>query len=216
MNTRILLADDHNLFREGLRAMLDKKPGIEVVGEAKDGLSAVRLARELVPDVILMDISMEDLNGIEAARRILVDHPDIRIIMLSMHSDQRFVIESLKAGALGYLLKDSAFDELLDSISTVMKKQVYLSVKITNIVINDYINIRRQEKSSVFSVLSTREREVLQLVAEGRSTKEIAAQLSVSVKTVETHRKQIMDKLGLHSVAELTKYAIREGLTELN
>jgi DNA-binding NarL/FixJ family response regulator len=215
MKTKILIADDHKLFRDGLKTLINKHPEIEVVGEAEDGLSAVALAQELKPDVVLMDISMPDLNGIEATRKILSERPEIKIIILSMHFDRRFVTEALKAGALGYLLKDSTVEELVQTIHAVKSDQIYLSDKINDVVIKDYIKMAKSAESSAYTVLSAREREVLQLLAEGKATKEIAAKLNVSVKTIETHRKQIMNKLNIHSIAELTKYAIREGLTQL-
>lgn len=216
MKIRLLLADDHKLFRDGLRSMLDGHKGIEIVAEASDGIAVTKLAGELHPDIILMDVSMPDLNGIEATRKISAEHPTIKIIMLSMHSDRRYITEALRAGARGYLLKDSAFDEVLTAIRDCSSGKIYLSSRIADIVINDYINLARNADSSAFAILSAREREVLQLLAEGKSTKEIASQLKVSAKTIESHRKQVMDKLNLHSVAELTKYAIREGLTQLN
>lgn len=216
MKVRILLADDHRLFRDGLRNLLGHQPDLEVVGEAVDGPSVLVSTRELRPDILLLDITMPGLNGIEAARRVAAEHPSTRVIMLSMHADQRYVTESLRAGAMGYVLKDSALDELLNAIRTVSRGQRFLSASIANLIIEDYVTLTNERAGSAFSTLSPREREVLQLLAEGRSTKEIAAQLTVSVKTVETHRKQIMDKLNIHSVAELTKYAIREGLTPLD
>lgn len=215
MKTKILLADDHRLFRDGLRTLLEKRPDLEVIGETVDGLGTIAAVRDLMPDIVLMDVTMPELNGIEATRRILADHPHIRVIMLSMHADQRFVVESLRAGASGYLLKDCAIDELLDAIRTVQKSQRYLSHFIEDSIITDYLNLTTGRSGSAFSMLTAREREVLQLLAEGKGTKEIAGQLKVSIKTVETHRKQIMDKLNLHSIAELTKYAIREGLTPI-
>ncbi len=211
----ILLVDDHKLFRDGLRSMLDSHSNLVVVGEAGDGQSAIKLARDLQPDIVLMDITMPDLNGIEAARRITTETPSIKVIILSMHSDRRYIIEALKSGARGYLLKDSALEEVVSAIDDCRADKVFLSSKISDFVINDYINIAKTGETSAFTVLSAREREVLQMLAEGKTTKEIAAQLVVSVKTIETYRKQIMDKLDLHSIAELTKYAIREGLTQL-
>ena len=212
---RILLADDHGLFRDGLRTLLRQQADMEVVGEAIDGPAAVEAACRLRPDILLMDISMSGLNGIEATRRILGDGLATRVIMLSMHADQRYVNEALRAGALGYVLKDSAIGELLAAIRTVARGQRYLSPMLADRVIGEYIDLSGERDRSAFSALSSRERQVLQLLAEGTSTKEMAAKLNVSVKTVETHRKQIMDKLDIHSVAELTKYAIREGITPL-
>ena len=216
MKLRLLLVDDHKLFRDGLRSMIEPQRGMEIVGEARDGQRAVALAHELKPDVILMDVSMPELNGIEATRKIIADQPAAKIIMLSMHSDRRYVIEALRSGARGYLLKDSAFDEVVAAIRECISGKVYLSTQIANIVINDYISLAKSADASAYAVLSAREREVLQMFAEGKTTKEIAAQLQVSAKTIESHRKQVMDKLNLHSIAELTKYAIREGLTELD
>ncbi|HVP06574.1 MAG TPA: response regulator transcription factor [Candidatus Acidoferrum sp.] len=215
MKTKILIADDHRLFRDGLRNMLSRQEDLEVVGETTNGPSTVRAVDELKPDLVLMDISMPELNGVEATRRIRTAHPSVRIVVLSMHSDQRFVHESLRAGATGYLLKDCAIEELLSAIRSVMRNQMYLSQTIADSVVKDYINLARNAPTSAFSILSSREREVLQALAEGKTTKEIASQLKISIKTIETHRKQIMDKLDIHSIAELTKYAIREGLTPL-
>lgn len=215
MPIRMLLADDHKLFRDGLSTLFGNLRDIEIVGEASSGPEALRLAREVAPDIILMDISMPELNGIEVTRQVLVDHPSIRIIILSMHSDRRYVTEALRAGAAGYLLKDTAFEELVGAVRDVLQGRIRLSDRITNIVVNDYVQLAGGEQVSAFTILSTREREVLQLLAEGKSTKEMAARLNISVKTVETHRKQIMDKLNIHTVAELTKYAVREGLTPL-
>lgn len=215
MKLKVLLADDHRLFRDGLRTLLKQHDELEVVGETVDGPETVQAVMKLKPDIILMDISMPNLNGIDATRKILADRPTVKIIMLSMHSDQRYVIESLRAGATGYLLKDCAVDELMAAILMVAKDQIYLARSIAKVILRDYINLVVSKPGSVFSTLSAREREVLQLLAEGKSTKEISSQLQVSVKTVETHRKQIMDKLNIHSIAQLTKYAIREGLTPL-
>jgi len=215
MRIRILLADDHKIVRDGLRAMISSHPDMEVVAEADNGRTAVSLVKQLAPDIVIMDISMPDLNGIEAARKIVTDAPRVKIIALSMHSESHYVKELFKAGASGYLLKDCAFEELANAIQTVAADQIYLSPRISHIVIHDYLNKVSVEKNSVFSVLTAREREVLQLLAEGKTTKEIAYTLDLSTKTVEAHRQKIMEKSNLHSVAELTKYAIREGLTSL-
>ncbi|MHB8053936.1 MAG: response regulator [Candidatus Aminicenantales bacterium] len=215
MIVRILLADDHTIILDGLCSLLNKNPDFKVVGRAADGMSAVRLAAELSPDLIIMDISMPGLNGIDAARRIQAADPRTKVIALSMHNDGRYVSEALKSGALGYLLKESAFEELIAAVRAVMKGQCYLSASIAGVVIKDYIRHLEKTNSGVFSALTPREREVLQALSEGLSTKEIASRLGVSVKTVETHRSQIMERLDIHSVAELTKYAIREGLTSL-
>jgi DNA-binding NarL/FixJ family response regulator len=215
MSLRILLADDHKIMREGLRTLLEKQPDMEVIAEAENGRTTVALSRKLKPDVVIIDIAMPDLNGIEATRQIIADTPDVKVTALSMLSDTKFVREMLSAGASGYLLKDSAFEELGKALHTIVNNQTYLSPKIASLVVKDYLgNIAKD--SSTFPVLTNREREVLQLFAEGKTTKQIASCLYVSVKTIETHRKKIMDKLGFKSIAELTKYAIREGLTSLD
>ena len=217
MSVRILLADDHKIMREGLKALLEKQLDIQVMAEAENGLEAVRLTQKLKPDIVIMDIGMEELNGIEATRQIVADVPGVKVIALSMHSDKRFVIEMLKAGAFGYLLKDSAPEELTSAIRAVAANQPYLSPKITDVVLKDYLStLSLQTEPTAFTVLTAREREVLQLIAEGNTTKEIASALQVSVKTIETHRQQMMEKLNIRSIAELTKYAIREGLTSLD
>lgn len=214
MTIKILLVDDHKIVRQGLRNLLEKEHDFEVLAEAEDGRSAVRLARELSPQVVIMDVGMPDLNGIEATRQVLADAPGIKVIALSMHSDRRFVSNMIKAGASGYLLKDTAFEELVSAIRVVMNNRTYLSPEVSDIVIKDY-SLGPKADISVYSLLTAREREVLQLMAEGKSTKQIAELLHVSVKTVETHRQQIMNKLDIRSIAELTKYAIREGLASL-
>jgi len=215
MSTRILLVDDHKITRQGLRSLLENEQDMQVVAEAEEGRTAVRLAREMVPDVVIMDVSMPDLNGMEAARQIVGDCPDTKVIALSMHSDALFVTEMLKSGAAGYLLKDCAFEELARAIRTVAADKTYLSPSISGVVVNDYVHLLSKGESVDAEVLSSREREVLQLLAEGKSTKQIALRLHISAKTVETHRRQIMEKLDIHSVAELTKYAIRKGFTSL-
>ena len=202
-------------MREGLRSLIEKQPDMEVVAEAENGRMAVQLVRKLFPEVVVMDIGMPDLNGIEATRQILANNPKVKVIALSMHSAKRFVIEMLKAGSSGYLLKDCAFEELALAIRTVIANQIYVSPGITDMVIKDYVHNLSKTEFSVASILTPREREVLQLLAEGKTTKQIAVSLNVSVKTIETYRQQIMHKLDLHSVAELTRYAIREGITSL-
>jgi len=215
MSVRLILADDHKIMREGLRALLAKQKEIELIAEADSGRGVIELCAQLHPDVVVIDISMPDLNGIDATRQITRQAPDIKVIALSMHSDKKYVKEMLAAGASGYLLKDAAFEELGMAIATVLKNKTYLSPQITDTVVKDYVNDNAPQNSIASTALSAREREVLQLIAEGKSTRDVAAKLYVSVKTVETHRKQIMDKLGLNSIAELTKYAIREGLTSV-
>jgi two-component system, NarL family, response regulator NreC len=215
MDIRIIIADDHKIVVDGLRTLLANQPGVQVVAQASNGRITVDLAKKLIPDIIIMDINMPDLNGIEATRQILAILPQTRIIALSMYSDTRMVGEMLKAGASGYLLKDCAFEELTKAVEMVMTSQTYLSPGITDIVIGDYVRHLTNTPSTVFSILTDREREVLQLLAEGKTTKQIATDLRISVKTVETHRQQIMERLNIHSVAELTKYAIREGITSL-
>jgi DNA-binding NarL/FixJ family response regulator len=215
MKTKIILADDHKIIREGLRSLLEKQLDMEVIAEAYDGLTTVRLVQKLLPDIVIMDIGMPDMNGIEATRQIMTETKGVKVIALSMHSDRRFVLQMLKVGASGYLLKDSAFEELISAIHTVMANQPYLSPKITDVVVKEYLHGIPKNESTVFTILTAREREVLQLLAEGKTTKQIASALNISVKTIETHRQQIMKKLNMHSIAELTKYAIREGLTSL-
>jgi two-component system response regulator NreC len=215
MNIRVLIVDDHQIFREGLRSMIEKKPGITVVGEAESGKTAIELARELLPDIVIMDIVMPDMNGIETTRLLADSLPQIKIIGLSMHDDIRFATEMLKAGASGFLLKDCAFEELVDAINTVRAEGVYLSPKTREGMIRDYISLLSKGSLSAVSALSAREQEVLRYIAEGKSTKEIAAHLGVSVKTIETHRLNIMEKLEIKNMAELVKYAIRQGLASL-
>ncbi len=213
---KILLADDHKIIRDGLRSLINNQSGMEVAAEAENGRDAVKLARKLKPDIIIMDISMPDLNGIEATRQIISETPAVKVIALSMHIDKRFVVEMFNAGVSGYLLKDCAFEELSGAIRAVASNQTYLSPKVAGEVIKDYVHQYTTKNIPAGSTLSPREREVLQLIAEGRNTKEIAARLNVSVKTIETHRRKIMDRLNVRSIAELTKFAIREGLTSLD
>ena len=210
---RVLLADDHQIVREGLSSLLGKQGDMEVVGEAGDGRTAVNLARMLQPAVVVMDLTMPELTGIEATRQIVAAMPGVKVIALSMHSDKRFVIEAFRAGAVGYVLKESAFEEVAHAIHIVTSGQSYVSPAISGILITDCVSHSPAPLPSVFSALTERERQVLQLLAEGKTTKRTAKILDVSVKTVETHRMHMMDKLDMHSIAELTKYAIREGLT---
>ncbi len=216
MSIRIILADDHKIVRDGLRALIENQAGMKVVAEADNGRETVRLARDLLPDLVIMDIGMPDLNGIDATRQITAELPDVKVIALSMHSDRRFVVQMFRAGASGYLLKDCAFEELARAVNAVLKNQTYLSPAVAGPVMEDYIHRLSTADSIAYPILSPREREVLQLLAEGRSTKETASLLCVSTKTVETHRQQIMSKLNIHTTAELIKYAIREGLTSLD
>jgi DNA-binding NarL/FixJ family response regulator len=214
MSIRVLLADDHKIFRDGLRTLIEKQPNMEVVGEAENGRTAIKLSKKLLPNVVIMDITMPDMNGIDATRKIISETPGVKVIALSMHSDRRFVSGMLEAGSSGYLLKDCAFDELARAIRTVVTNHTYLSPRVADIVVKSYVD-KSERPHMVASALTPREREMLQLLAEGMPAKQIASHLSVSVKTVETHRRNIMQKLSMNSVAELTKYAIREGLITL-
>lgn len=215
MSTSILLVDDHAIIRQGLCSLLEKQPDIEVIAEANNGRKALELVQQLMPDIVIMDVTMPGLNGIEATRQIYNQLPQVKVIALSIHSNRRFISDMLRAGAAGYILKECLFDELVQAIQAVAAGDTYLSPRITGVVVEDYINRLSTDVDSPLSLLTSREREVLQLVAEGKSTKQIALKLHVSNKTIEANRRQIMDKLGLHSIAELTKYAIREGLTSL-
>lgn len=216
MSTRVLLVDDHAIIREGLRSLLEKQPQMEVVADTDDGRKAVELVRQFSPDIVIMDVTMPGLNGIEATRLITAESPEVKVIALSIHSQRRFVADMLSAGAAGYILKECLFDELVQAIDAVTDGGRYLSPKITEVVVDDYVKHLSNITDSPLASLTGREREVLQLVAEGKSTKEIALELHVSTKTIEANRRQIMDKLDVHSVAELTKYAVREGLTTLD
>ena len=219
MSIRVLLVDDHQIVRDGLRSLLDKQLDIQVVGEAENGRDALESARALTPDVVVMDIGMRELNGIDATRQLKAEHPEMCVVALSMHADRRYVSEMLAAGASGYLLKDSAFEELTQAIRAVASGQMFLSKGVSGTVLDDYIRRLTETPGNTPSggrALSPREREVLQLIAEGASTKEAAARLHLSVKTVETHRRQIMDKLGIYNIAGLIKYAVREGLASLD
>ncbi len=215
MTVKILIADDHKIVREGLKSLLEKQPGFAVVAEAEDGLTAFDEVKKHTPDIAILDIGMPGLNGIETTRKIRSEMAETKVIALSMHADRRFVMGVLEAGANGYLLKDSAFEELVTAVKAVAKGKMYLSPSIAGTVVKNSLDKLDQGKQGSSVLLSGREREVLQMIAEGQSTKEIAFKLFVSTKTVETHRKQIMDKLNIRTVAGLTKYAIREGLTTL-
>lgn len=218
MNLRVLLADDHTIIRSGLRALLDEERDLTVVGEAGHGREAVEMARELRPHIVVMDAAMPELNGFEATRQIKSEHEHVEVVALSMHADPRYVRRMFEAGASAYLLKDCAVDELLLAIRAVYDGKPYVSPGIPGVAPSDYARWAdgpRRRTGKAGAALSPREREVLQLMAEGRSTKQIAADLYLSAKTIETHRKHIMEKLELYSVAELTKYAIREGITSL-
>ncbi|MFO7870611.1 MAG: response regulator transcription factor [Kiritimatiellia bacterium] len=217
MITRLILADDHGMMREGLKTLIEKENGMEVVGEADNGKDTVKLAGKAGPHVVVMDVAMPDLNGIEATRQIIAFNPATKVVALSGHANKEFVREMLTAGASAYVLKKRAYEDLITAIREVMKGKKYLSPDIARGVVDDYIELSSSiSDNPAFIVLTNREREVLQQIAEGKSTKEMADDLNVSVKTVETHRRNIMEKLNLHSVAELTKYAIREGVTSLD
>ncbi len=216
MATRILLADDHKITRQGLRSLLESEEDMEVVAEAEDGRMAVQMVKEFLPDVVIMDVTMPDLNGMAATRQILVECEHVKIIALSMHSDSMYVSAMLKSGACGYLLKDCAFDELAQAIRTVVGGKIDLSPGISGVVVEEYLH--RLGKPAVVKTveLTERECEIIQLIAEGKSTKDVASKLHISTKTVETHRRQMMKKLNIHNIADLTKYAIRRGFTSVD
>jgi RNA polymerase sigma factor (sigma-70 family) len=213
MKTRVLLADDHRLMRSGLRLVVEQNPDFQVVGEADDGRQAVALANEMKPDVVVMDIGMPNLNGIEASRQITEAHPDIAVVMLSMHSDEGYVLRALKSGARAYLLKDSAEADLSRAIQAVREGKSFFSPSVSKLLLDDYVRkLQRAGIEDSYDLLSPREREILQLVAEGKSSKEIAAVLNLSVYTIETHRSNLMQKLNLRGIPELILYAVRKGL----
>jgi DNA-binding NarL/FixJ family response regulator len=216
VNYNVLLADDHTLVRAGIRSLLKNINGFEVVAEADNGRDALKLIEEHKPDIVLLDIAMSELNGLEVASRLHKEHPDINVIILSMHSSEEYVLQALRAGASGYLLKDSAPTELELALRAVTRGETYLSPSISKHVVDDYLrrvsNVQDNNKEPVMPELTSRQREILQLIAEGNSTKEIAQKLIVSVKTVESHRIQLMERLGIHDIAGLVRYAIRMGI----
>jgi DNA-binding NarL/FixJ family response regulator len=215
MKVRIIIADDHKIMRDGLRSLIEKEDDMTIIAEAENGRQAVKYTFEQQPDIIIMDLAMPDMNGIEATRQIIEKSQNTKVIALSMHSDRQFVAGMFKAGASGYLLKDCASDELIKAIRTIQLNRTYLSQDITGILVKEYVSISSRAEEYGLKELTDREREVLQLIAEGHSTKQIADKLFISIKTVEAHRANIMSKLDLHTLPELTKYAIRSGLTSL-
>jgi DNA-binding NarL/FixJ family response regulator len=209
---RVILADDHRMMRDGLRAVLEKA-GVEVVAEAANGREAIAEVRRVQPDIVIMDVGMPELNGIDATRRLAAEMPLVKVIALSMNADRRYVIAMLEAGAVGYLLKNSASEELITALQVVIRGETYVSPAVAGSVVSPATHGGAPGRVGRERPLSAREREVLQLIAEGKSSKEVGAALGIAVTTVETHRRQLMDKLNLRTIAELTKYAIREGMT---
>jgi two-component system, NarL family, response regulator NreC len=215
MNIHILLADDHTILRAGLKMMLNAQPDMEVVGEAQDGRQAVHEAQRLHPDIILMDITMPDMNGIEATRQVKKQLPDVKVLILTMHENEEYVFQALRAGASGYMLKEAAHTDLINALHVIQSGNFYLSPTAQSVMVGDYLQrVRAGEEKDSYSSLTEREREILKLVAEGFTNNQIAERLVISPKTVDTHRTHIMDKLNLHSRAELVKYAMRRGLLE--
>ena len=213
MSFRVLIADDHGVVRQGLRALLEKSPEVSVVGEAADGREAVRLARELQPNIVVMDIAMPLLNGIDAASQITSRYPDIRVIILSMHSDESYILRALSAGAKGYLLKDSAEGDIIPAVRAVAQGRPYFSPAITTTLLEEYLQAMKAHKvQDSYDLLTDREKEVLQLLAEGKSNKEVATLLNLSPYTVESHRANLMQKLNLHNTAEIVLYAVRKNI----
>ena len=209
--TRIVIADDHTLVRAGLKILLSTLPGVEVIAEANDGSEAIDLVGRLQPDVVLMDIAMKPVNGLDAAARIKAKHPAVRILILSMHANEEYVLQALRAGASGYLLKDAATAELEIALAAVARGETYLSPPISRAVVDGYVNRTAAERTED-EVLTPRQRQILEFIAKGLATKEIAFELDLSVKTVETHRSMLMERLGIRDVAGLTRYAIRQGM----
>jgi len=215
MSIKIILADDHNMIRDGLQSMIEKETDFRIIGQASNGRQTVQLAQELNPDIVIMDISMPDLNGIDATRQIKEMNKHVKIIALSVHSETSFVRQMLKAGASGYLVKHSEFKELVEAIRIVARDQLYLSPHISQQLVQDYLKYLPVNESNVFTKLSPREREILQMLAEGKTKQEIADILFLSVKTIDSHRQNIMNKLNISTFSDLVRYAIREGITEL-
>jgi DNA-binding NarL/FixJ family response regulator len=210
---RILLADDHIVMRTGLRALLERQPNLEVVGESENGRETVELVASLGPDVVVMDVAMPVLNGIEATKTIVTQRPATAVVILSMHADESYVMRALKAGARGYLLKDSAAADLISAIQAVSQNKSFFSPKVSRILAEDYVRVLKQKGAvDSYDLLSSREREILQLLAEGKANKEVATALNISPYTVETHRRHILEKLNLHNPAELILYAVRKGI----
>ncbi|MHC4855324.1 MAG: response regulator [Planctomycetota bacterium] len=213
MATKVLLVDDHEIMREGISALLRRYSEFEVVGQAADGRRALEMASQLKPDIIIMDVGMPNLNGVDATKQLLSMNPELKIMALSTHSDGAIVAKMIKAGAKGYILKESAFEELVEGLNTLQDGRTFLCNKISKVVFSDYVDLVTNPKVMDGDGLSGREREVLQLVAEGHTTKQIAEILNLSTKTIDSHREHIMEKLGIRNVAGLTRYAIRQGMT---
>jgi DNA-binding NarL/FixJ family response regulator len=214
---KLLVADDHKIFRQGIKKLLEEESDLQVVGEAADGREAIKKATELKPDVILMDIAMANLNGLQATRQIKKVLPDTKVIMVTMHKNEEYVLQSFQAGASGYILKEGAVEELVSAIRTIHQDKSFLSPTISKTLIDAYLRKMETGKTETpFDLLTDREREVLQLIAEGYTNREVAKSLFISVKTVEAHRAHIMQKLNIHEIAKLVKYAIQKGLVDLN
>ena len=214
---KLLVADDHKIFRQGIKKLLEEEPDLQVVGEAADGRETIKKATELKPDVILMDIAMANLNGLEATKQIKKVLPDVKVIMLTMHKNEEYVLQSFQAGASGYILKEGAVEELVSAIRSIHQDKSVLSPTISKTLIDAYLRKMETGKTETpFDLLTDREREVLQLIAEGNTNREVAKLLFISVKTVEAHRAHIMQKLNIHEIAKLVKYAIQKGLVDLN
>lgn len=215
MSISVLLADDHAVMRQGLRALLEKQPGMKVIGEAKDGSAAITLAKELLPDVVVMDVNMPDVDGITATQKIGAVAPDARVVALSMSPNKKYVTEMLKAGACGYVLKEYAITELVTAIEAIMEGEIYLCAKTTSIIVEDFVHGTTGDDDLSDATLTKRQTDILARFSEGHSSKQIAYDMSLSVKTIDALRRKIMKKLGMDSFAQLVKYAVRKGLTTL-